>query len=98
MVLVVKNPPAIQETQETWVRSLGLEDPLEEEMAATPVFLPGKESHGQRSLVDHNPWGRKESSTTEQLSAHAHLYSKGNSKLDTAYESLAVCFVKESGR
>jgi len=26
----VKNPPAIQETQETWVQSLGQEDPLEE--------------------------------------------------------------------
>ena len=24
----------------------------------TPVFLPGK-SHGQRSLVDYSPWGRK---------------------------------------
>ena len=31
--LVVKNPPAMQETQETGVRSLGWEDPLEEEMA-----------------------------------------------------------------
>ena len=29
----VKNPPAVQEMQETWVRSLGQEDPLEEEMA-----------------------------------------------------------------
>ena len=29
---VVKNPPAMRETQETWVLSLGLEDPLEEEM------------------------------------------------------------------
>ena len=29
----------------------------------TPVFLPGK-SHGQRSLVDYSPWGRKESDTT----------------------------------
>ena len=28
----VKNPPAVQETQETWVRSLGQEDPLEEEI------------------------------------------------------------------
>ena len=27
----VKNPPAMQETQETQVRSLGREDPLEEE-------------------------------------------------------------------
>jgi len=26
----VKNPSAIQETQETWVQSLGQEDPLEE--------------------------------------------------------------------
>ena len=30
--LKVKNLPAVQETQETWVRSLGPEDPLEEEM------------------------------------------------------------------
>ena len=28
-----KNPPAMQETQETWVPSLGQEDPLEMEMA-----------------------------------------------------------------
>ena len=32
----------------------------------TPVFLPGK-FHGQRSLVDYNPWGCKESDTTERL-------------------------------
>ena len=25
-----------------WVQSLGQEDPLEEEMATAPVFLPGK--------------------------------------------------------
>ena len=30
---VVKNPPAMQETQEMQVRSLGWEDPLEEGMA-----------------------------------------------------------------
>ena len=29
---VVKNSPAVQETQETWVHSLGWEDPLEEGM------------------------------------------------------------------
>ena len=27
---VVKNPPVMQEPQETWVRSLSQEDPLEE--------------------------------------------------------------------
>ena len=37
---MVKNPPAMQET---WVRSLGWEDPLEEGMTPhTPVFLPGE--------------------------------------------------------
>ena len=46
------------------VRSLGREDPLEESMATTPVFLPG-ESHGQRSLVGHSPQGHTESDTTE---------------------------------
>ena len=30
---MVKNLPTMQETQETWVRSLGQEDPLEKEMA-----------------------------------------------------------------
>ena len=32
----------------------------------TPVFLPGK-SHGQRSLLDYSPWGRKELDMTERL-------------------------------
>ena len=32
----------------------------------TPVLLTGK-SHGQRSIVDYSPWGRKESDTTERL-------------------------------
>ena len=39
---MVKNLPAMQET---WVRSLDAEDPLENEWQPTPVFLPG-ESHG----------------------------------------------------
>ena len=33
VVLMVKNPPAVQEILETWVQSLGWEDPLEKEMA-----------------------------------------------------------------
>ena len=44
--------------QETQVLSLGWEDPLQEEMAPTPVFLAGK-SHGQRILVGYSPWGHK---------------------------------------
>ena len=34
--------------QETWVQSLGREDPLEKEMATHSLLLPGK-SHAQRS-------------------------------------------------
>ena len=62
MAQTVKNLPAKQETR---IRSLFLEDPLEEGMAKTPVFLP-RESHGQRSLAGYSPWGRKESYMTEQ--------------------------------
>ena len=36
----------------------GSGDPLEKEMAPTPVFLPG-ESHGQKSLAGYSPWGCK---------------------------------------
>ena len=38
----VKEPPVMWET---WVESLGCEDPLEKGMATTPVFWPG-ELHG----------------------------------------------------
>ena len=41
--------------QETWVQSLGWEDPLEEDMATPPIFLP-KKSPGQRSLAGYSPW------------------------------------------
>ena len=58
---MVKNLPAIQET---WVRSLGGEDPLEKGMATHSSILPG-EFHGQRSLEGYSPWGHKESDMSE---------------------------------
>ena len=36
---VVKNPPAMQEPQEIWIRSLGQEDPLEEGTATHSSVL-----------------------------------------------------------
>ena len=36
---MVKNPPAMQEVQETWVQSLDWEDPLEEGMATHSSIL-----------------------------------------------------------
>ena len=56
---LVKNPPAVWET---WVRSLGWEDPLEKKRLPTLVLWPG-EFHRL-----YSPWGCKESDTTEQLS------------------------------
>ena len=47
---MVKNPPAMQESQETWIRALGQEDPLEEEIATHSNILawriPGTEEPG----------------------------------------------------
>ena len=36
---MVENLCAVQQPQETWVRSLGWEDPLEESMATHPSIL-----------------------------------------------------------
>ena len=58
---LVKNPPAVQETL---VRSLGQEDPLEKVMATHSSILLGK-SHRQRSLAGSSPWDHRESDTTE---------------------------------
>ena len=42
MAQQVKNLPAVQETQETWVQSLSQEDPLEKEMATHSSSLAWK--------------------------------------------------------
>ena len=39
MAQQLKNPTAMQETQETWVRFLGWEDPLEKQMATHSSIL-----------------------------------------------------------
>ena len=51
MAQLVKNLPAMWET---WVRSLGWEDPLEKGKATHSSILPG-EFHGL-----YIPWGHKE--------------------------------------
>ena len=56
----------VQETQETRVRSLSLEDLLEEEMAPHSSILPVK-YYGERSLAGYIPWSCKESDMTEHI-------------------------------
>ena len=52
----IKTPPAMQET---WVLSLGQEDPLKEGIA-THSSIFARESHEQRSLVGYSPRSLKE--------------------------------------
>ena len=70
---MVKNPPAMQET---WVQSLGWEDPLEEGMATYSSILAWKNPQGQRSLVGYSPQCRQELDTTEWLSIHTHIHTR----------------------
>ena len=61
----VKNLPAMQEMQETWVRLLSQENPLEAGMTIHSSILAWR-THGQRSLMGYSPWGHKASDTTEE--------------------------------
>ena len=67
---MVKNLPAMQET---WVRSLGREHPMEKEMAAHSSILPEK-SHGLRSLAGYSSWCHKEPDKTKQLTLTYVIY------------------------
>ena len=59
--------------QETWVQSLGQEDPLQKEMATHSSTLAWK-ILWMEELVGYRPQGRKESDTTERL----HFTSDSN--------------------
>ena len=58
----IKRLPAMQETQ---VRSLGWEDPLEKEMATHSSILAWRIPMDRGASVGYNPCGRKELDTTE---------------------------------
>ena len=57
---MVKNPPAMWET---WVRSLGQEDSLEEGMVTHSSILAWR--------IPYSPWGLKELDTAERLCTHS---------------------------
>ena len=71
---VVKNPPAVQETQETWFHPWVRKIPWSRKWQPAPVFLPGK-FREQRSLVGYSSLSRKELDMTEQLNTHTQVFS-----------------------
>ena len=68
-----QEPACNAEDTETWARSLGQEDLLEDCMATTPVFLSG-ESHERGSLAGYSLWGCKQSDMTE-ATEHTHTHT-----------------------
>ena len=51
--------------QETWVRALGWEDPLEKEMAIHSNTIAWKIPWTEEPGIGYSPWGHKELDTTE---------------------------------
>ena len=62
---VVKKPPAMWET---WVQSLGLEDPLEEGMATHSSIFAWRIPMDRGDWQAYSPWDHKELDTAEHLS------------------------------
>ena len=58
----LKHLPAMWET---WVQSLGQEDPLEKEMATHSIILAWRIPWTEEPGGLYTPWGRKESDSTE---------------------------------
>ena len=71
--LVAQSVKSLPAMQETWVQSLGREDPLEEEMATHSSVLawriPWTEEPGRLQSM-----GSQQSDTTERLSTHTHVF------------------------
>ena len=61
--------------RETWVWSLGWEDPLGKEMATTPVLLPKKIPWTVELGAGYCPWGCKELGTTTDVIFSCNLFS-----------------------
>ena len=69
---MVKSPLAnAGDVFDPWVGKI----PWRRKWQPAPIFVPEK-FHGQRSLADYSPWGRKESDTTETTS-HARTQGCG---------------------
>ena len=70
--------------RETWVRSLGWEDPLEKEMATHASILAWRIPWTEEP-AGYSPQGRKESDTTERVHFTKQRKKSNHSKLLTSY-------------
>ena len=71
--------------QETWVRSLGWEDPLEKEMATHSSTLAWKIPWTEELGAGYCPWGRKESGMTKRLHFHFRKLSSGHRTVEDQF-------------
>ena len=83
---MVKKLPA---TQDTWVQSLGQEDPLEKAMATHSSILAWRIPWTERSLMCYSPEGNKDLDTAEQLTLDRGEYAV--SPLDL-HRTVSDCF------
>ena len=89
---MIKNPPAIWET---WVRSLGWDDPLGVHgisLQCSCLEIP----HGQRGLVGCSLWGHKELDRTERLNTAQHTSIKADHSVH--HKQLAKEIAKTEGK
>ena len=87
---MVKNLPAIQETQ---VQSLGWKDPLEKGMATHSSILAWR-IQWTKSLVGYSPWNHKKSDTTERLT----LSDIANVFTETESRELGLFITNDHGK
>ena len=69
---MVKSPPTVQET---WVQSLGWDDPLKKGMATHSSILAWEIPWTEDPGGGYSPWGCKESDTTEGPNTLTFIYT-----------------------
>ena len=92
---MVKNLPA---TQETWVQSLGWEDPLEKGMATHCSILAWRIPWTEEPGRLYSLWGHKESDRTEQLTLLDYLVMLSRYHTEDALVEMSAHQVEVEGQ